>query len=274
MTLSENIKKYRLDKGYTQEQLASLLGLSAQAVSKWETSETYPDGALLVPLAQALDVSLDTLFGNHAVSMKELSPAIMRMIASAPNDEKFYTVREICWQTEKALCGWSGYPDEPYDPEELKTKSMSSYVLKDYGFTHVSNGRAPFFTVVPTSGNTLTEVIGDGEEMRRIFEALSSPDTMRAVLFLYRNTANYVFEKDLLADKCGIGNEQIERVIGDLTALRLICATDVEIDGETKTLYSSKPTHLIVALFLLAHEMNYCGGYCVQSEWRNTPFLP
>ena len=64
MSLSETIKKYRLEKGYTQEQLGAALGLSAQAVSKWETSETYPDGALLVPLANTLGVSLDTLFGN------------------------------------------------------------------------------------------------------------------------------------------------------------------------------------------------------------------
>ena len=61
MSLSQNIKRFRLEKEMTQEQLASLLGISAQAVSKWETNETYPDGALLVPIANALDVSADEL---------------------------------------------------------------------------------------------------------------------------------------------------------------------------------------------------------------------
>lgn len=37
MSLSQNIKRLRLEKEMTQEQLASLLGVSAQAVSKWET---------------------------------------------------------------------------------------------------------------------------------------------------------------------------------------------------------------------------------------------
>ena len=59
--LSQNIKRLRLEKNLTQEQLASMLGISAQAVSKWETTDTYPDGALLVPLAKALDISLDEL---------------------------------------------------------------------------------------------------------------------------------------------------------------------------------------------------------------------
>ena len=67
MSLSANIKRLRLEKDMTQEQLATKLGVSAQAVSKWETSETYPDGALLVPICNALGTSLDILFGNDRV---------------------------------------------------------------------------------------------------------------------------------------------------------------------------------------------------------------
>lgn len=52
MSLSQNIRKYRIEKGYTQEQLAAILDISAQAVSKWETSDTYPDGSLLIPLSK------------------------------------------------------------------------------------------------------------------------------------------------------------------------------------------------------------------------------
>ena len=58
MSLSENIKKARLERQMTQEQLAEKLGISPQAVSKWETSETYPDGALLVPLSNVLGVCI------------------------------------------------------------------------------------------------------------------------------------------------------------------------------------------------------------------------
>ena len=71
MCLSENIKNFRLKKDLTQEQLASRLGVSAQAVSKWERSETYPDGALLVSLSRELGASLDELFENNYVSMPD-----------------------------------------------------------------------------------------------------------------------------------------------------------------------------------------------------------
>ena len=49
-----NIAALRKAKGLTQEQLADMLGVSAPAVSKWETGSSYPDISLLCPLARAL----------------------------------------------------------------------------------------------------------------------------------------------------------------------------------------------------------------------------
>ena len=103
MSLSQNIRKYRLEKDLTQEQLANLLGVSAQAVSKWETSETYPDGALLVPLAGVLGVSLDVLFENRVYAMDDISERIQRLIKDTPRENRFHLVRDLCWQMEKGL---------------------------------------------------------------------------------------------------------------------------------------------------------------------------
>ena len=68
------IARKRREKNLTQEQLAVRLGVSAQAVSKWETSETYPDGPLLLPLARELDASLER------GQWRELTEGEMKMI--------------------------------------------------------------------------------------------------------------------------------------------------------------------------------------------------
>lgn len=60
-TIGTNIAARRKAKGMTQEQLAAKLGVSAPAVSKWETGSSCPDIALLCPLARALDTNVDTL---------------------------------------------------------------------------------------------------------------------------------------------------------------------------------------------------------------------
>ena len=64
--LAGNISRYRKDLGMTQEALADRLGITFQAVSKWETEQTIPDTMLLPKLAQILNVSVDKLLGYSA----------------------------------------------------------------------------------------------------------------------------------------------------------------------------------------------------------------
>ncbi|MCY7171289.1 helix-turn-helix domain-containing protein [Streptococcus gallolyticus subsp. gallolyticus] len=59
--LSKNIKKYRLVKKMSQSELSKRIGVSHQAISKWETGENYPDFMSLISLAQLFEVSLDIL---------------------------------------------------------------------------------------------------------------------------------------------------------------------------------------------------------------------
>ncbi len=62
MELGAKIKQLRVRAGLTQEQLAERLGLSAQAVSKWETASAMPDITLLPLIAEQFGVSIDELF--------------------------------------------------------------------------------------------------------------------------------------------------------------------------------------------------------------------
>lgn len=61
--LARNISIYRKEKGLTQEELAQILGVSFQAISKWENAQTMPDISLLPPLSRTLEVSIDKLLG-------------------------------------------------------------------------------------------------------------------------------------------------------------------------------------------------------------------
>ena len=61
MTLGEVIRKYRKQKGMTQEEMATILGVTTPAVNKWERGKTLPDVALLAPIARLLSISTDEL---------------------------------------------------------------------------------------------------------------------------------------------------------------------------------------------------------------------
>ena len=65
LTLCKNIAALRKGAGLTQEALASQLGLTYQAISKWENGLSCPDVQLLPQIADIFNVSIDTLFGRE-----------------------------------------------------------------------------------------------------------------------------------------------------------------------------------------------------------------
>ena len=60
--VSEKIKEYRKENHLTQEELGMLLGVSAQAISKWERKECYPDITFLPDIASLLCCSVNDFF--------------------------------------------------------------------------------------------------------------------------------------------------------------------------------------------------------------------
>lgn len=61
MTLGEKLSKLRKENNYTQEQLADILGVSRQAISKWESNITYPETDKLIRISELFHCSLDYL---------------------------------------------------------------------------------------------------------------------------------------------------------------------------------------------------------------------
>lgn len=74
---SENIKQLRKERDLTQEALADFLGVSFQAVSKWERGESYPDIELLPTIADFFSVSTDDLLGVDKAKNEEEIIAII-----------------------------------------------------------------------------------------------------------------------------------------------------------------------------------------------------
>ncbi len=65
MSIGKNIAAFRKAKGMTQGALGELLGVSNQAVSKWEAETTMPDVMLLPEIAKILDVTLEELYNGR-----------------------------------------------------------------------------------------------------------------------------------------------------------------------------------------------------------------
>ena len=71
MYLSENLKRFRIAKNLTQEDIAVFLHITPQSVSKWERGESYPDITFLPALANILETSIDELIGMDTIRSEQ-----------------------------------------------------------------------------------------------------------------------------------------------------------------------------------------------------------
>lgn len=67
LELGRNLRDARHSKGLTQEQVAEMVGVSPQAVSRWENDTAAPDVIMLVGLAMLYDTTTDALMGMHVL---------------------------------------------------------------------------------------------------------------------------------------------------------------------------------------------------------------
>lgn len=74
MTLGEKIAKQRKELNYTQEQLAEILGVSRQSISKWESDIAYPETEKLVKLGKLFECSMDYLLNDEITEKQGLVP--------------------------------------------------------------------------------------------------------------------------------------------------------------------------------------------------------
>jgi len=126
-TLSERILALRREKGMTQEALADQLGVSFQAVSKWENSQSCPDIALLPLLADIFHVSVDSLFGRETIAEQ---PA-----PESPGAPEINPTFEYCdklpWPDDNTLRGVVAWGHKVLWNETLNGTSFSFDSKKD-----------------------------------------------------------------------------------------------------------------------------------------------
>ncbi|MGO2267062.1 helix-turn-helix domain-containing protein [Vagococcus salmoninarum] len=75
MFLAQNLKKHRQEQALSQKEVSKQLGVSRQAVSKWETGHSYPDLDNLILISQLYSVTTDELLGLTLPPPKSLDPS-------------------------------------------------------------------------------------------------------------------------------------------------------------------------------------------------------
>ncbi len=98
INIGNNLKRLRLQKGLTQEQLAEVFGVSAQAVSRWENNTSYPDITLLPGLAIFYNTSVDAIVGMDEIrrekTLRKIHGKINELVTKGQPEKAIALIRD------------------------------------------------------------------------------------------------------------------------------------------------------------------------------------
>ena len=125
MNIGSNIKKLRLARGMTQEELAEYTGVSSRAVSRWENSVTFPDITLLPILANIFEITVDELLDVDVYKKEQDISQIFE------ENEKYKRTGETEKSIELLKKSLSKYPNNFEIMNELMQALLMYYCAKD-----------------------------------------------------------------------------------------------------------------------------------------------
>lgn len=91
---SKNLRRLRLEKNLTQEQLANILGVSVQSVSRWECGNTLPDVMLLPEIARLYGVTVDDLYRADAKGYSSYAQRLLAVYEASGRTEDFLAAEQ------------------------------------------------------------------------------------------------------------------------------------------------------------------------------------
>ncbi|MBQ3099601.1 MAG: helix-turn-helix transcriptional regulator [Clostridia bacterium] len=212
MSISENIAKYRKAKGYTQEKLGELLGVTNQAVSKWELGVSMPDVMLLPKITEALGITFNDLYGIES------------------NEQQYVKADDFPKAANDMLVDFFGY----HSKEKFHTVGLeepwSLVCLSDTkGGTYISSKHSFVDCTFKESGG---EEIFNNREIASALMKLADGKLRSVLSYMYKksfgdNTScNRSFLLSEIADACEMTENEALDVMEKLTVLRMIEKAD------------------------------------------------
>jgi transcriptional regulator with XRE-family HTH domain len=277
-TFSATLHLLRKEKKVTQEQLAQKLGVSPQAVSKWENG-SYPEGDLLPAIADFFDVSIDYLYGrsdrDKSIEQKTFEAVYDSMVKeyeeTGRTDGHLKTanlIRNINWAIHTGL--WvnnQSYEAPSRDPKEYP--KMASIMCDDVFYSYFGLGEdndISFFLNRSKDYDLYEELLKDTEKIQTLFKLLSDKDNISIIAFLYTLKLGEFVSVDVISKSIGIDKSKVKKLMDTLfddmefenaPVPPFNRASVIDASGKEEKIYSANSIYggLFMAMMMVAREI-------------------
>ena len=241
-SLSATITRLRKERGLTQEQLGQLVGVSAQAVSKWEKGGA-PDVELLPVLADRLGVSMDALFGRADPSTADITTQFQQWLLSIPSKERFSALFELLAATSTCLgsdlmssgilppmsLGDTCYMDNII-PNATSRTWLRAYVHAEEGLLlGVLAKDFPLYLLMPEPSEGYQNNLPTPEECRKLFTALALPGALEILLYLHKRERNF-YHPSAIAKHTGLPLDDVLSALPQMAECELLKKRDLGLE--------------------------------------------
>ena len=248
--IGQNIAKLRREKQVKQEELANYVGVSAQAVSKWENGG-MPDAYLLPKIADFFGVSVDALFGRKPVSSGSLWESLRESVAE---DSDLTEAFKVCNLLRLAI----GSDDDDNQPEPLvieKRVTESIHTQRGCGFARILiTEDIPYFLLMPDFSEKKGELFA-AAGLSDLFRNLADEKFFEAVVYLMNRESDKAFTSNLLRKNLGFSEDELASVIAKLKHYGFLSCTTVELDEEETIMYKTQLPASFAAMIRFAREL-------------------
>lgn len=255
--IGTNIAKFRKEKKITQEQLASFVNVSAQAVSKWENGG-MPDCELLPKIADCLQVSIDALFSRKCEDNISIKQELAKRIVELPVAERFNEVMEYLWVLQLALAGNNGhFSDGNYKKtiKETGDEYRHSQNIFDEGIIMMSlKEKLQYFLCMPEPDDGWLKNLNNIDDYCKLFAFLGEKDFLNAAILL-ESIEPYLFNISLLKSNLNITEERAQEIISKLKEYKFITEASIETENGKEKVYHIHSNPALVAVLALATEL-------------------
>ncbi len=276
MDIGKNIAELRKAKGVKQDELARFVGVTAQAVSKWENGG-MPDTELLPRIADYFNASIDELFGRENNTFIDIQDAILMDITKTKADKRISRAFELCWMIEQSMYG-TIFSDPERFKEEAKTHSendqLYSQILVDSGYTEMGLfNRMQYFLVVPDAKDK-DKALLDGIDYPNFFKLMADKDIFETLVFLYKRESFNAFTEKLIIKELGCTEDKAKQITSELLRLNILAKTVAEVGDELVEVYQFARRPSFVSMLIFAREMiDIPSNFYVNNQSRHKPYL-
>ncbi len=274
-SIGKNIAQMRREKQLTQDSLAKAIGISPQAVSKWENGGV-PDIELLPKLADFFEVSIDALFGRER-NKKDIQNLLAEKFCDTTSEKKFDLCFDLCWAMERCFMDTNlehGGTIEEIRNDLAPNNRRYSSIQTDNGFTLMGlDGVLPYYLLVPDSPDKEKGYF-ENIDYPKLFKDLSDKDFFDSLVLLNRRNFEIGFNEDLLVSSLNICESKVASIIQTMRKYHLLNVITAECGGKLTKVYTYRPNPAIAAMLIFAREIiQRPNSYTYFMAARSAPYL-